>query len=57
MEKFKLAVLISGSGTNLQALINKFDSDERIEICCVISNNEAYYTADFYSLIRIKFID
>ena len=36
MEKFKLAVLISGSGTNLQALINKFDSDERIEICCVI---------------------
>ena len=43
MEKFKLAVLISGSGTNLQALINKFASDERIEICCVISNNEEAY--------------
>jgi len=26
MEKFKFAVLISGNGTNLQALINKFAS-------------------------------
>ena len=43
MEKFKFAVLISGNGTNLQALINKFASDERIEICCVISNNEKAY--------------
>ena len=43
MEKFKFAVLISGSGTNLQALINKFAFDKRIEICCVISNNEEAY--------------
>ena len=43
MEKFKFAVLISGSGTNLQALINKFTSDKRIEICCVISNTEEAY--------------
>ncbi len=43
MEKFKFAVLISGSGTNLQALINKFAFDKRIEICCVISNSEEAY--------------
>ncbi|PVX52375.1 phosphoribosylglycinamide formyltransferase-1 [Balneicella halophila] len=36
----KLAVLISGSGTNLQALINAIKNDGlNAEICCVISDN------------------
>ena len=43
MSKFKVAVLISGGGSNLQAIIDKFQSDETIELSCVLSNKEDAY--------------
>lgn len=44
----RLGVLVSGSGTNLQALIDRIDSGEiSAEIACVISNK-----ADAYALTR-----
>ena len=43
-EKFKLAVLASGRGTNLQSIIDKLHlSKKPIEINCVISNNKEAY--------------
>ena len=44
----RLGVLVSGSGTNLQVIIDRIESgDLRAEIACVISNN-----ADAYALTR-----
>ena len=43
MSKFKVAVLISGSGSNLQAMIDKFKSDETVELSCVLSNKKDAY--------------
>ena len=44
----RLGVLVSGSGTNLQAIIDRIESGEiNAEIACVISNN-----ADAYALTR-----
>ena len=43
MSKFKVAVLISGSGSNLQAMIDKFESNEMIELSCVLSNKKDAY--------------
>jgi phosphoribosylglycinamide formyltransferase-1 len=44
MKKIKLAILISGSGSNLQALINACRLPEfPAEICCVISNTSSAY--------------
>ena len=43
MSKFKVAVLISGSGSNLQAIIDKFESDEMVKLCCVLSNKKDAY--------------
>lgn len=44
----RLGVLVSGSGTNLQAIIDRIDSgDLPAEIVCVISNK-----ADAYALVR-----
>ena len=40
MSRFKLAILISGNGSNLQAIIDKFTDDNFIEISCVISNKK-----------------
>tara|TARA_Y100000996_G_scaffold347026_1_gene285285 strand:+ start:3333 stop:3935 length:603 start_codon:yes stop_codon:yes gene_type:complete len=40
MSCFKLAILISGNGSNLQAIIDKFRDDNFIEISCVISNKK-----------------
>ena len=41
MKTFKVAVLISGNGSNLQALIDNFKTEESIiDINCVISNKE-----------------
>ncbi len=49
----KLAVLISGSGTNLQAIINAIANDElQAEICCVISDNP-----EAYGLKRAEFME
>lgn len=43
MSKFKVAVLISGGGSNLQAMIDKFESDETVELSCVLSNKKDAY--------------
>ncbi len=43
MSKFKVAVLISGRGSNLQAMIDKFESDETVELSCVLSNKKDAY--------------
>ena len=43
MGKFKVAVLISGGGSNLQAIIDKFESDETVELSCVLSNKKDAY--------------
>lgn len=44
----RLGVLVSGSGTNLQAIIDRIESGEiQAEIACVISNN-----ADAFALTR-----
>ena len=43
MSKFKVAVLISGGGSNLQAIIDKFQPDETIELSCVLSNKKDAY--------------
>lgn len=46
----KLGILVSGGGTNLQAIIDCIESGEiNAVICCVISNN-----ADAYALTRAK---
>ena len=43
MTNFKVAVLISGNGSNLQAIIDTFYLNKKIDICCVLSNkNDAY---------------
>ena len=49
MKNFKLAVLISGSGSNLQAIIDRFSSDPTVTISCVISNIQ-----DAHGLERAK---
>lgn len=37
-DRLKVAVLASGSGTNLQALIDRFDRDAGVEIAAVVSD-------------------
>ena len=37
--RFRVAVLASGTGSNLQALLDKVHGRDRIEIVCVASNN------------------
>ena len=49
-KKFKIAVLLSGNGSNLQSLIDEsFTSDFLYEISCVISNNP-----NAFGLVRAK---
>jgi len=43
MKTFKVAVLISGNGSNLQSLIDNFKKESLIDIKCVISNKENAY--------------
>lgn len=45
----RIGVLISGSGTNLQALLDAFAEDEAVDIAVVISNK-----ADAYGLERAR---
>ena len=47
MQMFKIAVLISGNGSNLQAIIDNFRDEVGIEISSVISNK-----GDAYGLTR-----
>ena len=50
MNNFKVAVLISGNGSNLQALIDNFQKEEDpVKITCVISNKK-----DAFGLERAK---
>ena len=50
MNTFKVAVLISGNGSNLQALIDNFQKEEDpVKITCVISNKK-----DAFGLERAK---
>ncbi|MCR5313842.1 MAG: phosphoribosylglycinamide formyltransferase [Bacteroidaceae bacterium] len=51
MEKkvIRLAVFVSGGGTNLENIINYFSKDERVEVSVVVSNRE-----DAYALVRAK---
>tara|TARA_X000000368_G_scaffold181283_1_gene143149 strand:+ start:7353 stop:7955 length:603 start_codon:yes stop_codon:yes gene_type:complete len=43
MAKFKVAVLISGNGSNLQAIIDEFQSNNNVDVCCVLSNKKEAY--------------
>ena len=43
MAKFKIAVLISGNGSNLQAIIDEFQSNNNVDVCCVLSNKKEAY--------------
>ena len=43
MAKFKVAVLISGNGSNLQAIIDEFQSNNKVDVCCVLSNKKEAY--------------
>ena len=49
MSNFNVAVLISGNGSNLQAIIDKFQKDELVNVSCVISNKK-----DAYGLVRAE---
>lgn len=50
LKKLKIAVLVSGNGSNLQVLIDQMQQgDLPIEIACVISNK-----SDAYALVRAK---
>ena len=56
----KIAVLVSGNGTNLQALINAIEAgDVTAEIACVISNNATAYALERATRhgIRHQYID
>ena len=48
-KKIRLAVFVSGGGTNLENIINYFSADEQIEVSMVVSNK-----ADAYALQRAK---
>lgn len=48
-KKIRLAVFVSGGGTNLENIINYFSADEQVEVNMVVSNK-----ADAYALQRAK---
>ena len=51
----RIAVLVSGGGSNLQSLIDKVhESDIAAEICCVISNKKQVYALDRAQLANIS---
>ncbi len=53
MTNFSFAVLISGNGSNLQAMIEAINGNQISgKICCVLSNNE-----DAYGLQRAKEVE
>jgi phosphoribosylglycinamide formyltransferase-1 len=55
----KMGVLVSGSGTNLQALIDSFSGDESAQIAVVISNKKTAYGLERASMASIPtaFVD
>lgn len=48
-KKIRLAVFVSGGGTNLENIINYFSADEQVKVSMVVSNK-----ADAYALQRAK---
>ena len=48
-KKIRLAVFVSGGGTNLENIINYFSADEQVEVSMVVGNK-----ADAYALQRAK---
>ena len=48
-KKIRLAVFVSGGGTNLENIINYFSADEQVEVSMLVSNK-----ADAYALQRAK---
>jgi phosphoribosylglycinamide formyltransferase 1 len=38
VRKFRIAVLVSGAGTNLQAILDRLHGRDRVEVACVASN-------------------
>lgn len=40
MSRFRIGVLVSGTGTNLQAILDRLHGREGIEVACVASNND-----------------
>ncbi|MBO4596665.1 MAG: phosphoribosylglycinamide formyltransferase [Bacteroidaceae bacterium] len=48
-KKIRLAVFVSGGGTNLENIINYFSADEQVEVGIVVSNK-----AEAYALQRAK---
>ena len=48
-KKIRLAVFVSGGGTNLENILNYFSADEQVEVSMVVSNK-----ADAYALQRAK---
>ena len=59
MAKFKVAVLVSGNGSNLQAIIDEFQSNNNVDVCCVLSNKKEAYGLERASKANIDnyFID
>ena len=49
MEKVKIAIFVSGSGTNCENLIRYFKDSERVNCALVVSNK-----ADAYALVRAE---
>ena len=49
METIKIAIFVSGSGTNCENLIRYFSSSERVKCALVLSNK-----ADAYALVRAE---
>ena len=54
MNNFKVAVLISGNGSNLQAIIDSFKNQDKIQICSVISNVKDAYGITRASIAGIE---
>lgn len=54
----KTAVLVSGGGTNLQAILDKIENGslKNVEICCVISNNKGAYALERAKKAGVKAI-
>lgn len=48
-KKYRLAIFVSGSGTNAEAIMKFFKGHDTIDVACLLSNN-----ADAYALERAK---
>src|SRR5919106_2802782 len=51
---FRIAVLASGTGTNLQAILDKVHGRDGIEVACVAANNPAAMALERASAVGIQ---